>query len=230
MARTLIVFGAGSGIGNNVAAEFASKGINHIVLLSRNTERLQNEDAPFVSKVNSSVKVDTLRIDLADLKSIPGVLKELDSLTEGEDVEVIFFNAARVKPGEVLGVDVEEIDEDFKTTNLSLYVISQHYIPKLQALAKSNTSLKPALLVTSSHLPWDPIPQLLSLSLVKASQKNMVDSFRRYFGDSGIHFGLIHVEGTVAPENKVLNPGTIAKKTVSFWESGKGEYINIREE
>lgn len=57
-----------------------------------------------------------------------------------------------------------------------------------------------------------------------------MDNFRRYFGDSGIHFGLIHVEGTVAPENKVLNPGTIAKRTMSFWESGKGECINIRED
>jgi short-subunit dehydrogenase len=116
MARTLIVFGAGPGIGDNVAAEFASKGINHIILLARNTQRLQNEDAPFISKHNSSVKVDTLRIDLSDLASIPSVLEELDSMIQGDDVEVIFFNAARIKPSEVLGVSVEEIEEDFKVT------------------------------------------------------------------------------------------------------------------
>lgn len=116
-----------------------------------------------------------------------------------------------------------------KTTNLALYIISQHYIPKLQALAKSNTSLKPALLVTSSHLPWDPVPQLLSLSLVKASQKNMVESFHRAFSDSGVHFGLVHVEGVVAPENKILNPTTIAERTVEFWESGEGLAVSIRE-
>jgi short-subunit dehydrogenase len=114
MTRTLIVFGAGPGIGDAVAAEFACKGIDHIILLARNTQRLQNEDAPFVSKSNPSVKVNTLRIDLADLGSIPGVLKELDSLTKGEDVEVIFFNAARIRPSEVLSASVEEIDEDFK--------------------------------------------------------------------------------------------------------------------
>lgn len=128
MGRTLIVFGAGSGIGDNVAAEFASKGIDHIILLSRNTERLQNEDAPFVSKGTSSIKVDTLRIDLSDLKSIPGVLKELDSLTEGEDVEVIFFNAARIKPGEVLGVDVEEIEEDFKVPSHNFLHARLHHL------------------------------------------------------------------------------------------------------
>jgi short-subunit dehydrogenase len=114
MTRTLIVFGAGPGIGDTVASEFASNGIDHIVLLARNTQRLQNEDAPLVSKANFSVKVDTLRIDLADTGSIPGVLKELDSLTKGEDVEVIFFNAARIRADNVLGFSAEEIDEDFK--------------------------------------------------------------------------------------------------------------------
>jgi hypothetical protein len=47
------------------------------------------------------------------------VLKDLDSLMQGEDVEVVFFNAARIKPSEVLGVSVEEIDEDFKVRRVS---------------------------------------------------------------------------------------------------------------
>jgi hypothetical protein len=80
-------------------------------------------------------------------------------------------------------------------------------------------------LVTNSHLPWDPAPQLLSLSIVKASQRNMVQSFRRAFDDSGVQIGLISVEGVVAPENKVLNPVTIAERTVAFWEKGaKGDF------
>ena len=118
MTRTFVLFGAGPGIGNHVASQFASKGIEHIILLSRNTDRLQNEDAPFITKTNSSTKVDTLRIDLADTKSIPDVLKQLDGMAKGEDVEVVFFNAARIKPSEVLGVSVEEIDEDFKVPSL----------------------------------------------------------------------------------------------------------------
>jgi short-subunit dehydrogenase len=101
-------------IPQHVAAQFASKGIDHIILLSRNTQRLADSDAPFVSKASPDVKVSTLRLDLADLASIPGVLKELYTLTQGEDVEVVFFNAARIQPNDVLSVSVEEIDEDFK--------------------------------------------------------------------------------------------------------------------
>lgn len=112
--RTIIAFGSGPGIGNHTVSEFVSHGFSHAVLLSRNLSRLQNEDTPFVSKANPSIKVDTLPLDLSDLPSIPAVLKQLDELTKGEEVEVVFFNAARIKPSGVLDVSVAEIEEDFK--------------------------------------------------------------------------------------------------------------------
>ncbi|EFQ89014.1 hypothetical protein PTNB73_00220 [Pyrenophora teres f. teres] len=227
--RTLIVFGAGPGIGDHIAAQFAlSTPISHIVLLARNTTRLSPSDAPFVSSYNASIKVSTLVIDLSDLSSIPGVLEKLDSMTTGEDVEVILFNAARIRAASPLDFDVGEIEEDLRTTTLSLYLISQHYVSRLQSLASSKPSYKPALLVTNSHLPWDPVPQLLSLSVVKAAQKNMVDSLSRAFSSSGVHVGLLHVEGVVAPENKVLNPKTIAERAVKFWEEGVAGGVRIR--
>lgn len=114
-----------------------------------------------------------------------------------------------------------------QASTLSLYIIAQHYIPKLQSLAKSNKAAKPALLVTSSHLPWDPAPPLLSLSLTKASQMNMVQNLARAFAD--VHIGLIHVEGVVSPEMKKRSPTNIARETVEFWERGEGVGINIKE-
>jgi NADP-dependent 3-hydroxy acid dehydrogenase YdfG len=35
--HTILVFGAGPGIGNNTAIQFAFKGLSHIILLARNT-------------------------------------------------------------------------------------------------------------------------------------------------------------------------------------------------
>ena len=113
--RTLIVFGAGPGIGDHIAAQFAlATPISHIILLARNTSRLSTSDAPFVTSHNASIKVSTLAIDLSDLSSIPGVLKQLDSMTTGEDVEVILFNAARIRAASPLDFSVEEIEEDLK--------------------------------------------------------------------------------------------------------------------
>jgi short-subunit dehydrogenase len=133
MTRTLILFGAGPGIGDNVAATFASKGsIDHIVLLGRNEDRLLNEAAPFVQKAASKVNIDTLRADLSDLESIPKVLSQLDNLTKGEDIEVVYYNAARIKPTDpVLDVDVKEIEEDLRVCShcapdYTTFCVQQH--------------------------------------------------------------------------------------------------------
>ena len=118
--RTLVVFGAGPGIGDHIAAQFAlSTPLTHIVLLARNTTRLSTSDTPFVSSHNASIKVSTLGIDLSDIASIPGVLAQLDSLTAGEDVEVILFNAARIRAASPLEFEVGEIEEDLRVCTIS---------------------------------------------------------------------------------------------------------------
>ncbi|KAH9872623.1 hypothetical protein J1614_005016 [Plenodomus biglobosus] len=237
MARTLILFGSGPGIGNSVASAFASTGISHIILLARNSQRLLDHDAPTLQRAHPSIKISTLPCNLADLPSLPNVLATLDTLTASDAVEVVFFNAARIKPTpDVLDVSVAEMEEDFKTTNLALYLVARHYLPRLTGLAgaaakeEEGAEIRPALLVTSSALPWDPVPALLSLSLNKAAQKNMVESFARAWEGKGAHVGLVFVEGSVAPENKVLNPKTIAERTVAFWKEGKGLGVHIKEE
>ncbi|KAF2786654.1 NAD(P)-binding protein [Melanomma pulvis-pyrius CBS 109.77] len=225
--RTIVVFGSGPGIGNHVASSFAAHGFTHVILLARNTERLST-DAAFVKSASPNVNVTTLRLDLADLSSIPSVLSKIEDLAP--ELEVVFFNAAVVKfTGTALDAPVSELETDFKVTNLALYAISQWAIPRLQALAKAKPTTKPSLLVTNSHLPWDPIPQLLSLSLVKAAQRNMVTSFSRAYSETGVHFGLIAVQGVVSPEAKVVNPANIAEKMWEFFEEGTALEVLIKE-
>lgn len=108
-------------------------------------------------------------------------------------------------------------------------MVSQQYIPRLQRLAKSNPDAKPALLVTNSHLPWDPVPQLISLSLVKGAQRTQVVSLNRAFGEKGVHCGLVTVQGVVDLKNKVLSPENIAREVLDFWQRGEGVEINLVE-
>ena len=113
-----------------------------------------------------------------------------------------------------------------------MHLISQHYLPLLSSLTPSSSTSKPALLVTSSHLPWDPIPQLLSLSLVKAAQRTQIIALNRAYTQQGVHCGLISVQGVVDPKNKVLNPEVIAQRAFSFWQGGvgSGPEVNLVEE
>lgn len=113
--RTIVVFGSGPGIGRHVAAEFASHGFNHVILLARNESRLQ-EDKEFVTKASPDTKVDILTLDLSDLKAIPPVLEKISQLAP--KIDVVFFNAARIQFSDVLTTPVEEIEEDFKVRSL----------------------------------------------------------------------------------------------------------------
>lgn len=64
---------------------------------------------------------------------------------------------------------------------------------------------------------------LLSLSMSKASQQNMMMAVNEAFGKE-IHFGLVKVCGEVSPECKNLNPTNIAEKAVALFEQEKGSW------
>ena len=100
-------------------------------------------------------------------------------------------------------------------------MLSQRYIPHLVELAKLDASSKPALIVTSSALPHHPIPQLFALSLVKAAQRNLVQSLSLEYTPQGVHIGVINVAGPVSAEDALRNPSNIAEKTWEWFEAAR---------
>jgi NAD(P)-dependent dehydrogenase (short-subunit alcohol dehydrogenase family) len=99
-------------------------------------------------------------------------------------------------------------------------------MPHLIALTKADNN-KPALLVTSSALPLHPIPQLFALSLVKAAQRNLVQSLSLTYAPEGVHVGVINVAGQVSPDEPERNPTNIAAKTWEWFGEGRGFEVVI---
>ena len=79
----------------------------------------------------------------------------------------------------------------------------------------------PSLIVTSSMLPFEPIPQVFALSLVKAAQRSLVQSLSMTYGSEGVHIGLINVGGPVSPEHETWNPTNIAAQAWAWFEESK---------
>ncbi|TDZ51508.1 17-beta-hydroxysteroid dehydrogenase 13 [Colletotrichum trifolii] len=209
--ETLLVVGAGPGIGRSVTTLFASKRYSNVALVARSSDQLGIEKASIEEAVGSHVKVKTFAVDVVETEAFTNALDQADS--ELGKPSCVFFNAARVQPSELLKHDIKEIECDFKINVSALYLVAQRYIPHLLELAKSNSGSPPALLVTSSILPLDPHPQFFALSLVKASQRNMMQSLRKTYDSEGVHIGLINVGGQVSPEHETWNPSNIAQKT-----------------
>jgi hypothetical protein len=83
-------------------------------------------------------------------------------------------------------------------------------VPILTALKPDG---QPSFLVTSSLLWLDPFPMFFSLSMLKASQRNLVQSLAKTYPD--VHFALLNIQGQVSRDDKYFNPPAIAEK---FWE------------
>lgn len=96
-------------------------------------------------------------------------------------------------------------------------------IPQLVEIAKADPEAKPSLLVTSSELYKSPFPFVFALSLVKAAQRNLMQSLQLTYGPEDVFFGMINVVGQVSPEAEECNPTNIANKAWEWFAKSKEE-------
>jgi len=211
MAPTLLLVGSGPGVGLTTATLFAAKKFDKVALLSRSKDRLVTERETLLSALPAgrNVEVKTWDVDIVATEKYKSVLKEVEEWS-GDGVDCVLFNAARIIPSPMLEFPAEEIVNDFMLTNIALYTTAQWALP---LLSKLDEDRKPSFLVTSSLLWKQPVPFLFSLSLVKTSQRNLVESMKLTYPD--IHIALLNIAGVVSPEDKYFNPPDIAKK---YWE------------
>ncbi|KAL3470102.1 hypothetical protein BJX99DRAFT_57311 [Aspergillus californicus] len=211
--RLLVLIGSGPGIGRAVASRFAQQHFDRIALIARNAQRLKEDrDAVLVvaESAKRDVEVQTWQVDINNVEKLQTALNEI---SEFGSLECLYFNAARVAGSTLLEFPIEGIEEDLRVSIVALYAATQWAMPILLKKAQSQPKdSKPSLLVTNSLLPMSPIPQVFSLSMVKAAQANLVKSLEKEFSPQGVHVGLVAVGGIVAPDHKAWNPTNVAEQ------------------
>ncbi|KAF7187688.1 hypothetical protein HII31_11027 [Pseudocercospora fuligena] len=220
--KTLVVLGSGPGIGVGVASTFSVRGFTHIALVSRNGDRLKEDQDKVLDAIQErgySCQVKTWKCDLADLDQLKKTLGEIEGYGS---LECVLFNAARVAGQPPLEETLENIEQDFKLTNLALYAAAQWAIPKLQQVKEEDRS--PSFIVTSTNKLWkEPVYDLVSLSMVKSAQRALVLSLHNKVGQD-VHIALLSVGGVVDPQAKNLNPGNIADKCWALYKQPKDKW------
>ena len=102
-------------------------------------------------------------------------------------------------------------------TNIALYKTAQWAIPQL----KKSGGDSPSFFVTSTtQLYKEPVPDLVSLSMVKSAQRALVLSMHAKLGKD-VHIALLSVGGIVSPEAKNLSPENIANKCWELYKQPK---------
>jgi short-subunit dehydrogenase len=109
----LVVFGSGPGVGRNVAALFAERGFEKVVLISRDANRLA-QDADFVRSACAEASVHQIPVDLEDTDEVPKSLERVDDCIKGTSLECILFNAARLGKSEFFEFSAARLENDLK--------------------------------------------------------------------------------------------------------------------
>lgn len=115
----------------------------------------------------------------------------------------------------------------YQITNTALLAVSQWAMPHFQRTLQARLPVpyKPTLLVTAGFLHRQPLPDLFSLSAVKAAQHNLVTSLQEVYGPQGIHIALALVGGFVSTEARNLNPENIAKIMWAIYAQDKAHWV-----
>ncbi|CAM1507791.1 Fc.00g046390.m01.CDS01 [Cosmosporella sp. VM-42] len=220
--RPLVVIGSGPGIGRHVACLFASRRFNKIALVARSQEKLARDQEAVTAVLPGKLTVRAYSVDVTETEKFAIVMDQIRR--DLGSPEFVFYNAAEIAMTKLFETGEDQMIYDFKTTCTALHVAAKWAIPQLQDLALTEVTAKPSFLVTNSLLPKDPIPDLFCLSMVKAAQRNIVQSLSKVYGNDGVHIGMVTVGGPVDPSAKTHNPTNIAARTWELFEQPQEQH------
>ena len=202
MKKTIVVVGAGRGLGNGVAEKFGSNDFR-VILMARSEEHLKEYAADFAAK---GIEVYTQAADAADFDAFAQTFSKVVETYGTPDV--LFYN-----------VGVTIADEEVKMTTQTLverYTVDVAGAYNCVRLVDTEefAEKKGAILITGGGLALQPYAGYLPLSMDKAALRAMVHALAPVLKEKGIYIGTVQVTGTIG-SNDFYAPKTIAEE---FWK------------
>ncbi|PIA52968.1 LOW QUALITY PROTEIN: hypothetical protein AQUCO_01000672v1 [Aquilegia coerulea] len=176
-----LITGSTDGIGKALAFELASKGLN-LVLVSRDTSKLENTCNAIRETYGSSIQVKYIVIDFAKDKG-PEIVEKIEQDISGLDVGLLINNAGLTNPYLEYFVDIEsQYTDDIIRVNINGATwMTKAVLPVMLKKKKG------AIVNVGSASGFIPLP----LSTVYAATKSYMETFSRSisleYKQHGIH-------------------------------------------
>ena len=174
----VLITGATSGIGYEFASLYA-KEKNNLILVARDTNKLQNIKLNFEKKY--SVKVDVIALDLSLVNSSQKLISYLDD----KKIDILINNAGIGDYGEFINNDIEKITS---MINLNITTLTEltHYFTKLMV---KNGGGK--ILNIASTASFQPVPTFAVYSATKAYVLNFSEAINHELKNKGVYVGTL---------------------------------------
>ncbi|KAK8135352.1 short chain dehydrogenase protein [Apiospora sp. TS-2023a] len=122
--ETIVITGAGSGLGRETALAFATAGAKQLVLMGRTVATL-NETASLASKVNDRLQVSVLDVDVTDEAAVAGAAAKIGTWN------VLVHGAGYINtPVPASHADIGEYWRCYETNVKSTILLAKYLIPK----------------------------------------------------------------------------------------------------
>lgn len=205
MKKTLILIGAGKGLGNAVAREFASHEFR-VALVARSKEHLDEYEAEFKAE---GYEVITKEADALYPKTLTKAIQEITA--EWGTPDALVYNVG------ITTLDGEqEITSELLMQRYQIDAASAYHCVNLVATDEF-AQKKGAIIFTGGGFAktFQPILLLKPLCIDKAALNAMNIVLHHALEPKGIFVGSVLVSGVIAPGDEKYDPALIAKE---YWK------------
>lgn len=211
MSNSIMIIGAGPGIGQAVARKFGREGWQ-IVLTGRNADRLAGLTADLTAE---GITANAVPADATDAQALRAAVAKAEALTGG--LTAVHFNAGIVRNQDLFSMSDEEIASD-----LAIDVTAG--FNAIRAAADSFGTRGGTILVTGGGLGVHPSADWAVLGAGKAALRNMVQGLAEPLGQQGINIRIATVATLVSPGSDEASGAadvfwTLATDPHSAWEA-----------
>ena len=202
MKNTIVVVGAGKGLGNGVAEKFGSNDFR-VILMARSEAHLKEYAAEFVAK---GIEVYTQAADVSDFGAF---IQAFNSVVETHGTpDVLFYNVGITVADSEVDMTAQTLVDRYMVDVAGAYNCIQ--LVNTAEFAKKNG----AILVTGGGLALQPYAGYLPLSMDKAALRAMIQALVPVLAEKGIYIGTVQVTGVIG-SNEHFAPKNIAEE---FWK------------
>lgn len=202
MKKTIIIVGAGKGLGNAIARKFGQNDFR-LILMARNEASLKEYEEEFKKE---GIEVFTHAADAAKPASLTSAFDNVKAKFGTPDVLVYHVGITGMdEPGTV---NSEKLMQHYQADVASAYHSVQ------QVLSDEFGKKNGTIIFTGGGLAMYPHPAFTSLSLDKAALRAMAFLLHDELKPKGIFVGTVTIAGAITP-NTTLAPELIAEK---YWD------------
>jgi NAD(P)-dependent dehydrogenase (short-subunit alcohol dehydrogenase family) len=199
LTRTIVVVGAGPGLGAAIARRFAREGFR-VALVARTAEGID------LTGMDLAGPPAVAAADVADEAGLRAGFAELRS--QVGDPEVCVYNPSLFVPGTPSELSYDGLLQGLRVGLLGAVVAVQEVVPAMRAAGRGT------ILLTGSGVGLKPPPSSAALGMQKAALRNLAQALAEELRADGIHAATVTIRGALAPGTP-FDPDVVAD---AFWQ------------